>query len=127
MIKVAVAVIKREGKVLIARRQKEGPLKGKWEFPGGKIEDGETPEECLKRELSEELGIKAHVAGFIDSTSHEYEHIHVNLSFYNVELLSEEIIPKDYREIRWISPDKLNSYDFPEANRPVMRKLARGT
>ncbi len=126
MISAAVAVIKREGKVLIARRQKDDPLKGKWEFPGGKINKGESHEECLRRELREELGIEVSIYGIIASASHTYDHIHVDLTFYLAEMLSEELIPKCYNEIRWVSPDKLEQYNFPEANREVLRKLANG-
>lgn len=124
--KVAVAVIEKQGKVLIARRQKDDPLRGKWEFPGGKIEDGETPEECLKRELMEELGVEGAVKGIIGSTSYQYDHVPVDLSYYHVELLSGNIYLKEYQEIQWVYPRDLESYDFPEANMPVIRKLIKG-
>ena len=126
MISAAVAVIVREGKILITRRQNDDPLKGKWEFPGGKINKGESPEECLRRELREELGIEVTICGIIASVSHRYDHIHVHLTFYRAEILSGELIPKCHDEIRWVSPDRLEQYDFPEANREVIRKLADG-
>jgi len=67
MVKVTAAIIEKDGKVLIARRRKGSHLEGKWEFPGGKIEQKETPEECLKRELNEEFGIEAQIDEFICS------------------------------------------------------------
>ncbi len=123
---VAVAVIQRKGKILIARRRKEDPLKGKWEFPGGKMKKGETPEECLIREIREELGIEINICGIVTSVSHKYDHIHVHITFYLAEILSGELIPRFHDEIRWVHPDRLEQFDFPEANRGVIKKLADG-
>ncbi len=79
MTTVTCAIIEKEGKILIARRAIDQKLAGKWEFPGGKIEDGESPEECLKRELEEEFVIQTDVGEFITSNKHHYDHISIEL------------------------------------------------
>ena len=126
MIQVAVAIIEQSGKILIARRQKDDPLKGKWEFPGGKIMEDETHEQCLKRELHEELGIEAEVGDLLYTTQHVYNHIAVELFFYNVKYLDGEIKLKEYRQIRWVGKEDLNKYDFLEANVPLLKILGEG-
>ena len=77
MTTVTCAIIEKEGKILIARRAEDQKLAGKWEFPGGKVEDGESPEECLKRELEEEFGIQAEVGESITSKKHQYDLISI--------------------------------------------------
>jgi 8-oxo-dGTP diphosphatase len=124
MIKAAIAIIEQDGKILIGRRQKDDPLKGKWEFPGGKIEDGETPAEALKREIREELDIEAEIGAFLYSTQHIYEHITVELFFYKVEYLSGEIKLREYYDIRWVEKGDLRNYDLPEANVPLLEIIA---
>ena len=127
MTKVAAAVIEKEGKVLIAKRGKGDRLGGKWEFPGGKIEAGETPQECLKRELAEELGIEAEIGDFICLSSYSYSHIEVELLAYRASHLSGDIRLYVHDQFRWVSLADLPAYDFPEANRPVIGKLLAGT
>ena len=126
MIQVAVAIIEQSGKILIARRQKDDPLKGKWEFPGGKIMEDETHEQCLKRELHEELGIEAEVGDLLYTTQHVYNHIAVELFFYTATYLAGEIKLKEYRQIRWVGKEDLNKYDFLEANVPLLKILGEG-
>ena len=125
MVQVAAAIIKQNGKILIARRQKDDPLKGKWEFPGGKIMENETHEQCLKRELREELDIDIEVGDLQYSTQHMYSHIAVELFFYSASYLAGEIKLKEYRQIRWVKKEDLNKYDFPEANVPLLKTLAK--
>jgi len=122
----AIAIIENDGKILIARRQKDDPLKGKWEFPGGKIMAGETPEECLRRELREELDIDIEVGDLLYSTQHVYNHIAVELYFYEITYLSGEIKLKEYHDIRWVGKKDLRNYDFPEANVPILKILEKG-
>ena len=81
MISVTFAIIEKAGKILIARRASDQKLAGKWEFPGGKVEDGESPEECLKRELEEEFGVQVEVGEFIYSNKHHYDHISIYVRF----------------------------------------------
>jgi 8-oxo-dGTP diphosphatase len=121
--KVAAAVIEKEGKILIARRKQGDTQSGKWEFPGGKIEPGETPEACLKRELREELGIEAEVGAFLCSTRFAYLHMAVELLFYRTAYVSGEITLREHDRIEWVSPEALTDFDFLEADRPVLEKL----
>lgn len=123
MVRVAAAIIEKDGRILIARRKKEDPLKNKWEFPGGKVEPRETPEECLKRELREELGIDIEVGKFFCSSTFAYSHISIELLVYRVTSFSGEITLNDHTEVTWVSPAELVAYDFPEADIPVIQKL----
>ncbi len=123
MYRVTVAIIEKDGKILIARRRKEDPLKDKWEFPGGKIEGYESPEECLKREVMEELGIAITVGEFICSVTHEYSHIAIELLVYRPRWHAGELTVHEHEEVRWINPSEITLYDFPEANRSVIEAL----
>lgn len=123
-VRVVAAVIEQDGKVLIAKRRKGDKLAGKWEFPGGKIDPGETPEEALKRELQEELGIETEVGDFICSSLYDYEHLLVELLAYRVKHISGDITPHVHDEVRWVLPDDLCAYDFPAANEEIVRRLS---
>ena len=111
-VKVVAAVIQKEGKVLIAKRRQGDKLAGKWEFPGGKIDPGETAEAALKRELHEELDIETEVSDFICSSRYDYEHLSVELLAYRVLHISGDIIPRVHDEVRWVLPADLCSYEF---------------
>ncbi len=124
MGRVAAAVIEREGKLLIARRKAGGRFGGLWEFPGGKIEPGETPEECLRRELREELGVEAEVKESLGASRYDYGDFEVELLVFRVEILTECFRLNDHDEIRWVLPEELKQYAFPEADEPVVRRLA---
>jgi 8-oxo-dGTP diphosphatase len=124
-IKVVAAIIRKEGRILIGKRR-VGTFAGKWEFPGGKMEPGETPEECLARELAEELGVEARVGAFFLSTRHTYSHTAIEFVTYETEIVSGEPRLHDHNEIRWVLPGELSLYDFPEADKPVVEKLLRG-
>jgi 8-oxo-dGTP diphosphatase len=126
MRKVTAAVIEKDGKILIAKRKQKDPLGGKWEFPGGKLESGETPEACLKRELREELGIETRVGEFLCSSRFVYRHIAIELLAYRTSYVSGEIRLHEHERVEWILPEELNDYDFSEADKPVVRKLAEG-
>jgi 8-oxo-dGTP diphosphatase len=126
MEKVVTALIEKEGKILIARRKKEDSLKGKWEFPGGKVEEDETPEEALKREIREELGIEVRIGDMRATTTYDYGHMTVELMVYQVYPLAGEMTLIDHEEFRWVPPAELGSYDFPDANVPIIRKLMMG-
>lgn len=123
-VKVVAAVIEKDGRVLLAKRRQGDILAGKWEFPGGKIDPGETPEEALKRELQEELGIETEVGDFICSSLYDYEHLSVELLAYRVLHISGEITPHVHDEVKWVLPDDLCSYDFPAANEEIVRRLS---
>ncbi len=123
-VKVAAAVIEKDGRILIGKR-KAGRFAGRWEFPGGKIEPGETPESCLRRELQEELGVDSRIGALILSTKHVYGHMSIELITYRAEVLSKDFCLRDHTEIRWVTPEELGTYDFPEADKAVIEKLIR--
>ena len=123
MTTVTCAIIEQNGKILIARRAAEQKLAGKWEFPGGKVEDGESPEECLERELEEEFGIQVEVGEFITSNKHHYDHISIELLAFRVKYISGEFTLTDHDKIEWVNPGELLDYDLAEADVPIAREL----
>jgi 8-oxo-dGTP diphosphatase len=127
--KVVAAIIMEDGKVLIGKRKEGFPMAHKWEFPGGKMEPGETPEACLRRELEEELGITAEIGPFFGSAMSGQDspypiELFVYLATYRA---SGPLSLNEHEELRWVSPPELGSYDFPEADRPIVEKLIRTT
>jgi 8-oxo-dGTP diphosphatase len=123
MKRVTAAIIEKNGKILIAQRKLGSSLGGKWEFPGGKIESEETPEQCLRRELKEELGIEAIIGPFFCTSTLEYKHMSIELLVYKATHVSGEIVVYDHESIKWVSKDELINYDFVDADRPVVDKL----
>jgi len=102
-------------------------MASQWEFPGGKIEPGETPEEALARELDEELGIKAIIGPHVTHIRHNYRHGGaVDLQFYAVHEFTGEIINRIYQEVRWTKLEDLPTYDFLAADRGLIRDRAAG-
>jgi 8-oxo-dGTP diphosphatase len=121
---VIAAVIERDGCVLIARRKQGKQHSGKWEFPGGTLEEGETYEQCLKRELLEELAITAEVDNLICTSEYSYTpDFTIRLLAYRTTIISGTFKLNDHEEIRWVKPRDLADYDFPEVDRPVVEKL----
>lgn len=120
---VTAAIIKKDDKFLIARRSPNKHLAGFWEFPGGKIEDGETPENCLKRELQEELNIQVTIKGFFMENEHHYGDRIIVLKAYLCELLTGEITLKDHDQFAWIDLDEFNNYNFAPADIPFIKAL----
>jgi 8-oxo-dGTP diphosphatase len=123
MIEVAAGLIIREGRYLIARRKPGVHLAGLWEFPGGKREAGETLEECLRRELWEELNVRVDVLIPFHMIRHEYAEKTVELHFFRCRIESGQPTPVDCAEIRWVYPDQLKDFEFPQADRPVIEAL----
>ena len=123
MIRVTAAIIQKDNKILIAQRRKDKNLGLKWEFPGGKIDKNETPEECLSRELKEEFGIKTKVGKFITNSIYKYPNIEIDLMAYYVEYLDGEFKLIDHERIEWVSKDNLKEFDFAEADIPIIDKL----
>lgn len=123
MINVTAAIIEKGGKFLIAKRAKGKHLENKWEFPGGKIEAQETPQECLRRELEEEFGITAEIGNFVTESIFDYGDRTIRLLGYNAKYISGEFRLNAHDEIRWVSADELSNFDFAEADLPIVKKI----
>lgn len=127
MTTVAVALIERSGRLLICRRRRDQVHGGKWEFPGGKVEPGETPAEALARELGEELGIGAVRAA--EATRYDYAYPGkrpVRLVFFTVTSFRGHIETSQFAETRWEPRAELPRYDFLEGDARIVRELAEG-
>jgi 8-oxo-dGTP diphosphatase len=122
---VTAAIIMKDEKVFIAQRGSEDRLALKWEFPGGKLEDGETPEECLEREMKEEFGIEVSVGKFFAESIYTYDHDTIRLLAYITSWRSGELKPVEHRDCRWIAIEELASYELAPADIPVAEKLRR--
>ena len=121
---VIAAVIEKDGCILIAKRRQGKQHPGGWEFPGGTLEDGETPEQCLKRELQEELAISVEVGDLFCSSEYNYTpEFTIRLLTYRTIVISGIFNLNDHEEIRWVKPTGLAKYDFPEADSPILEKL----
>ncbi len=124
---VAAALILRAGEVLIGQRRPDQPMALQWEFPGGKIEQGESPEQALARELDEELGIKAIVGPRVTHIRHNYRHGGaVDLQFFAVHEFTGEIDNRIFHQVRWTKLEELTHYEFLAADRGLIRDLAAG-
>ena len=126
MIKVTAAVIEKDGKILIAKRKKSDRMGGKWEFQGGKLDIGESPEGCLRRELKEELGIEAEIGGFVCSRRFKYFQVPLELLVYRATHISGDIVAREHDEIRWVLPSELKNFDFVKADIEVVNRLLEG-
>lgn len=118
-IDVVAGVIEKDGQFLIARRSKEKHLGGYWEYPGGKVEKGESDQVSLKRELNEEFGIGVKVKKYLAASFFCYEKINVNLRAYLVEHLEGEFVMRDHDAINWITSDEFQNYEFAPADIPI--------
>jgi 8-oxo-dGTP diphosphatase len=121
----AVALIDAQGRVLLARRPQGRPLAGLWEFPGGKVEDAESPEAALKRELREELGIEIAEADLVPLTfaSHAYADFHLLMPLYQCRAWRGEAMSQEGQELAWVRPDALANYAMPPADEPLKTSL----
>ncbi|MEL7503476.1 MAG: A/G-specific adenine glycosylase [Cyanobacteria bacterium J06554_6] len=121
---IGVAVIYGQGgRILIDRRKQEGLLGGLWEFPGGKVEPGETLEACVRREIKEELDIEIEVQSQLMTVEHAYTHFRVTLNVFNCLHLSGEPKPLECDEIRWVTLAEIDQYPFPKANGQIIEAI----
>lgn len=121
----ACALVDSDGRVLIAQRPEGKSLAGLWEFPGGKVEEGETPEAALIRELQEELGIsvnEACLAPFVFA-SHAYEGFHLLMPLYLCRRWEGIVVAQEHAALKWVRPDKLKDYPMPPADEPLVAYL----
>jgi 8-oxo-dGTP diphosphatase len=124
---VVAALILRGDEILCCQRTEHQALPLKWEFPGGKIELGETPPQALSRELEEELGIVAEIGPEITQVLHTYLNGNsVNLHFFKVESYKNEMQNRIFREVRWVKRGNLPALDFLDADKELVRGLAAG-
>ena len=127
VIKVVAAVIERDGKILIGQRRKTDSHGLKWEFPGGKVERGESPAGALARELEEELGIQARIGHEIGRHTHYYpRRATIQLVFYTVKEFGGEPQSIAFENIVWESPERLTTYDFLDGDVDFVKRLAAG-
>ena len=125
-LKVVAAVIERAGEFLVSLRHPKGVRPSKWEFPGGKVERGESPEAALIREVREELGVQARIGRLVHQLVFPYSDLDVELYFYAVEIVDGDPRPLSMAELRWVARTDLPSLDFLEADRDFVGALSRG-
>ena len=129
MIVVVAAVIERQDRrLLIGQRRKNDSSALKWEFPGGKVQNGESPEAALARELREELGVTLTKSAEIGRVHHRYPNIpdELEIRFYAASFAEPEVAPVSFEQIAWVLPRELGDYDFLAANAPLIAELATG-
>jgi len=124
---IGAAVIRHQRKILITQRPLKGLLGGLWEFPGGKLEKGETLEECVAREIHEELGIQIVVGPKITAVRHAYSHFHITLHAFDCRFRSGRIHARGVADWRWVRPQDLKRFAFPAADQPMIRLLTAAT
>lgn len=121
---IGVAVIcNAQGQILIDRRRLEGAMGGLWEFPGGKIEPGETVQECIKREIYEELAIDIEVGEHLITIDHTYTDLRVTLTVHQCRHVAGIPQPLECDEIRWVDLNELEQFEFPSANSQIIAEL----
>lgn len=120
---VVAAVIEKEGKYFCCQKGNKGECAFKWEFPGGKIEDGETNEDALIREIKEELNCLIRIKSYITTVSHEYNTFNLTLHVYLCELLKSEPLLIEHIDSKWCNKNELMQLDFADADRKILNKI----
>lgn len=123
---VTAAVIERDGRFLVTRRQAGVHLEGYWEFPGGKCDAGETLEACLVREVREELAVDARIGAEIFSVTHEYPDRSVELHFFACDIAGDPS-PQIAQEMRWVTRAEMSALPFPPADDALIRTIVSGS
>lgn len=122
---VTAAIIEEDGRYFIAQRKKDAHQGLKWEFPGGKVEKGESPEVCLQRELREELNLSVEVEDIYQVVSHNYGEKHIILLCYLCRITGGEPECLDCSDYRWVTPDEMGQFEFAPADIPIVDKIHR--
>lgn len=123
MIVVTAAIIEKDGKVLLTQRKLGTNQELKWEFPGGKMEENESPQECLIREIKEELNINIEVFDVVDVVYYKYPSITILLIAYKCNIIGGNIEAVDCNNYEWVTLDELEKYDLAEADKYIVNKL----
>lgn len=121
-IEVAAAIIVKDNKVFATQRG-YGEFKDGWEFPGGKLEAGESPREALVREIREELDVDIRAGRLLETVEYDYPEFHLTMHCFICELLSEEIVLKEHEDARWLKEEKLGSVDWLPADKGIIGKI----
>ncbi len=126
-VRVSAGLVTRSGQLLICQRRRDTLHALKWEFPGGKVNNGEDEAACLLRELEEELGIQATVGEALHQTSHSYQNgRHVALTFFHIPAYRGAVVNRVFETLDWVEPTQLLNYDFLEGNIAFVTALAHG-
>ncbi len=120
MIEVTCAIILKENKILVTQRSEKMKLPLKWEFPGGKIEKNETEENCLLREIKEELNLEIEIIEKLESKSFDYETFSINLIPFVAKYLKGEIVLSEHKDFKWLTKEELKFLDWAAADIPVL-------
>ncbi len=125
LLVVAAALVDPDGRVLLARRPEGKPMAGLWEFPGGKVQAGEVPEQALIRELREELGIdtRSSCLAPVGFASHAYEDFHLLMPLFACRVWQGTMTPREGQELAWVRPQRLGDYPMPPADEPLVALL----
>ena len=123
---VTAGIIVREGRILICQRHHTDSYGLQWEFPGGKVDDGERPSESLRRELTEELGITAEIGEEFYRVRHRYPDRFVEVVFFHVPAFHGEVRNQVFETVAWVSPGHLPNYPFLQADREIVQRIAHG-
>lgn len=126
-VRVVAAVIRAKDEngepIIFATQRGYGDFKGGWEFPGGKIEDGETPQEALKREIMEELDTEVLVGELIDTVEYDYPIFHLSMDCFWCDIIKGDLVLKEHEAARWLSKDSINSVEWLPADVKVVEKI----
>lgn len=125
LLVAAAALVDRDGRVLVARRPEGKPMAGLWEFPGGKVKEGETPEFALCREIEEELGMDTRETCYtpVAFASHSYEDFHLLMPLYVCRMWKGDPTPREGQQIKWVRPNELFNMQMPPADVPLISQL----
>jgi 8-oxo-dGTP diphosphatase len=126
VVQVTAAIIVNGGAVLITQRGQKDRMAGLWEFPGGKVEAGETPQACLKRELQEELSMDAIIGSFLGTSLYHYDHISIELMAYRAYWNGDPFKLLTHDAYQWVLPSRLVDYCFTPADLPFVKRLGSG-
>jgi 8-oxo-dGTP diphosphatase len=120
---VTAALIQKNGKILLALRKAGKHMGPKWELPGGKVDPGEEPEQSLRRELKEELGIEVQIGQYLGSTRFRGHHLRLQVHLYRVSHIDGTFVLREHEAIRWVEPQRIEDYDLVDSDRKLIRKF----